>query len=119
MIGEFRSSCTAAIYHKVESRQIPVISYGATASILSNKMVYPYFFRTCPSSEHQISALNALVERLKWEKLGVISERSIYGSELLKGFTEKMKDENIWITAIEDFLPGKVERITKNLLSVS
>lgn len=118
MIGEFRSSCTASIYSNIEARQIPIISYGATASALSDKLVYPYLFRTCPSNEHQINALNELVERLKWEKLGVISEKSEYGSGLLKGFTEKMTDQNVWITASEDFLPGKAERITKNLLSV-
>ena len=87
--------------------------------MLSNKMVYPYLFRMCPSNDQQVNALNELVQRLKWEKVGIISEKNVYGNGLLKGFTEKMKDANVWITAVEDFLPGKAERITKNLLSVS
>lgn len=87
--------------------------------MLSNKMAYPYLFRTCPSNKYQTFALNELVGKLKWEKLGIISEKSIYGGGLLKGFMEKMRDANIWITAVEDFLPGKAERITKSILSVS
>ena len=82
-------------------------------------MVYPYLFRTCPSNKHQSIALNELVGKLKWEKLGIISEKSIYGDGLFKGFVDKMKDANVWITAMEDFLPGKAERITKSILSVS
>ncbi|XP_065068364.1 uncharacterized protein LOC135693734 [Rhopilema esculentum] len=118
IIGEFRSSCTAAIYHKAERRGIPVISYGATASILSNKMTYPYLFRTCPSDTEQVNALNALVESLMWEKLGVISEKSLYGTGLLNGFTEKMRDNDVSVTAVEDFLPGRAERITKHVLGL-
>ena len=95
-----------------------MIAYGATASILSNKMMYPYLFRTCPSDREQVNALNALVESLMWEKLGVISEKSLYGTGLLNGFTEKMRDNDVSVTAVEDFLPGRAERITKHVLGV-
>ena len=64
-------------------------------------------------------ALNELVAKLKWEKLGIISERNAYGSGLLKSFVEKLRTEDVWITAAEDFRSGKAERITKNILSVS
>ena len=82
-------------------------------------MMYPYLFRTCPSNKYQVNALNELVEKLKWEKLGIISEKGAYGTGLMKGITEKLKEKNVLITASEDFLPGKAERITKNILSVS
>ena len=118
VIGEYRSACTAAIYNKIEHRRIPVISYGATASVLSNKMVYPYLFRTCPSNKYQSNALNQLVAKLKWEKLGIISEKSVYGRGLFKHFVKKLHDADMWITAKEDFVPGKAERITKSILSV-
>eukprot|EP00112_Aurelia_sp_Birch-Aquarium-sp1_P017721 Seg4137.2 transcript_id=Seg4137.2/GoldUCD/mRNA.D3Y31 product="Glutamate receptor 3.1" protein_id=Seg4137.2/GoldUCD/D3Y31 len=118
VIGEFRSFCTEAIYQQAERRNIPVISYGATSSTLSNKMMYPYLFRTCPSNKYQINALNELVEKLKWEKLGIISEKGVYGTGLMKGITEKLMEKDVRITTSEDFLPGKAERITKNILSL-
>ena len=119
VIGEFRSSCTSAIYSQVEKRNIPLLSYGSTAAIFSNKITYPYLFRTCPSDNHQAKALNEVVEKLKWDKLGVISTTNEYGSGLLKDVTDKLKAGDVRITAQKEFDPLNADRITKNILAVS
>ena len=66
-----------------------------------------------------MKALNELVEKLQWEKLGIIAEKGVYGTDLMKELTDRLKGKDVQITASEEFLPGKAERITKNILSVS
>ncbi len=81
-------------------------------------MAYPYLFRTCPSDFYQAEALAEVIEKLKWNKLGIISTNGVYGSGLLKDVTEKLEANNVEITSKEEFTPSRAERITKKLLKV-
>ena len=119
MIGEARSSCTAAIYNNVENRGIPVISYGATAKNLANKGVYPRLFRTCPSDTNQAVAIGKLVRKYKWDKIGIIASRSTYSTGLAYSVKSELSSKGVKVTDLEEFSPGTAERITQNVVNVS
>ena len=86
--------------------------------MFSDKMKYPYLFRTCPSDYHQSKALSEVVQKLKWNKLGVISSNSIYGSGLVTAVTQDLIPEGVKITAKEEFAPSRSQGITNKLLKV-
>ncbi|XP_075117019.1 vomeronasal type-2 receptor 26-like [Leptodactylus fuscus] len=50
----------------------PQISYGATEPLLSNKLMFPYFYRTVPSSVHLHNALNSVLKHFGWTWVGII-----------------------------------------------
>ncbi|XP_069800133.1 vomeronasal type-2 receptor 26-like [Dendropsophus ebraccatus] len=51
----------------------PQISYGATDPLLSNKSLFPYFYRTVPNSVHLHDALNAVLKHFGWTWVGIVS----------------------------------------------
>lgn len=48
------------------------ISYGATDPLLSDKLRFPYFYRTVSSSVHMHNALNAVLKHFDWTWVGII-----------------------------------------------
>ncbi|KAM4019324.1 vomeronasal type-2 receptor 26-like [Anomaloglossus baeobatrachus] len=50
----------------------PQISYGATDPLLSNKLIFPYFFRTVPSAVHLHNALNSVLKHFGWTWVGIV-----------------------------------------------
>ncbi|XP_056394669.1 vomeronasal type-2 receptor 26-like [Hyla sarda] len=48
------------------------ISYGATDPLLSNKVLFPYFYRTVPSSVHLHNALNSVLKHFGWTWVGIV-----------------------------------------------
>ncbi|XP_071979060.1 vomeronasal type-2 receptor 26-like [Engystomops pustulosus] len=82
----------------------PQISYGATDPLLSNKLMFPYFYRTAPSSVHLHNALNSVLKHFGWTWVGIIysdvesNENAIQKLKIsiMKGggcieFTEKLR----------------------------
>ncbi|CAF3806890.1 unnamed protein product [Rotaria sp. Silwood1] len=59
---------------------IPVISYSATDSGLSNRTVYPNFYRTVPSDGIAALALTKLFNRFNWTSCVIIYQNDAFGS---------------------------------------
>ncbi|KAJ1137670.1 hypothetical protein NDU88_004068 [Pleurodeles waltl] len=67
--------------------KVPQISYGSTGPILSNKQLFPSFFRTVPSDLVEASAIASLLKYFGWTWVGILASDNNYGvvgSELLK-----------------------------------
>ncbi|XP_069610580.1 vomeronasal type-2 receptor 26-like [Ranitomeya imitator] len=93
----------------------PQISYGATDPHLSNKLIFPYFYRTVPSSVHLHNALSSVLKHFGWAWVGIVysnvesNENAIQklkSSIITQGgcieFTEKfLGSTNYWITEYE------------------
>ena len=55
------------------------VSYGASTPTLSERTMFPRFFRTIPSEVQANSARFALMERFKWERVATLHEtRNIF-----------------------------------------
>ncbi|KAM4641734.1 vomeronasal type-2 receptor 26-like [Discoglossus pictus] len=50
----------------------PQISYGSTDPLLSNRMKFPYFYRTVPSEHHLYRALSLILKHFGWNWIGII-----------------------------------------------
>ena len=71
-VGDIRSIATTQSALFTGMFQVPQCSYISGAHSLSNKEVYPYFFRTLPGPKQTIAAVIDFVKRQGWSRLGVV-----------------------------------------------
>ncbi|XP_056423548.1 vomeronasal type-2 receptor 26-like [Hyla sarda] len=90
-IGDLQSGTTLPMAQLLSLYGYTQISYGAREPLLSDKKLYPKFFRTVPSDKIQYSAFVKLLERFQWNWVGIITSDDDSGrrelQELVKLFT--------------------------------
>uniref|UniRef100_A0ABM5EKZ6 Taste receptor type 1 member 1 n=1 Tax=Pogona vitticeps TaxID=103695 RepID=A0ABM5EKZ6_9SAUR len=64
--------------------RIPVVSYEATSTALSNKRLYPSFLRTVPTNYVQSCALIHLLEAFNWTWVAVVASNDHYGLQAVE-----------------------------------
>uniref|UniRef100_A0A3P8PL06 G-protein coupled receptors family 3 profile domain-containing protein n=1 Tax=Astatotilapia calliptera TaxID=8154 RepID=A0A3P8PL06_ASTCA len=82
VIGLASSSPTRAIAQTLGPFNIPLVSYFATCTCLTDKRLYPSFLRTVPSDVFQVRGLVNLVTYFGWfwvGTLGTTDDYSLYG----------------------------------------
>uniref|UniRef100_A0A668VHG5 G-protein coupled receptors family 3 profile domain-containing protein n=1 Tax=Oreochromis aureus TaxID=47969 RepID=A0A668VHG5_OREAU len=82
VIGLASSTPTRAVAHTLGPFNIPLVSYFATCSCLTDKHLYPSFLRTVPSDLFQVRGLVKLVTYFGWFWVGTIGatdDYSLYG----------------------------------------
>ncbi|KAG2462794.1 CASR protein, partial [Polypterus senegalus] len=90
VIGDPLSSHSIAISRILGLFRLPMVSYYATCSCLSNKLEYPSFFRTVPSDAFQVKAMVQLIKHYGWSWVGIIATEDDYGQYAAKSFQEEM-----------------------------
>uniref|UniRef100_A0A8C4XHP9 G-protein coupled receptors family 3 profile domain-containing protein n=1 Tax=Erpetoichthys calabaricus TaxID=27687 RepID=A0A8C4XHP9_ERPCA len=73
------------------------ISHGASCSCLSNKNLYPTFFRTIASDYYQSRALVQLVKHFGWTWVGAIRSDTDYGNYGMATFVQIAQKEGVCI----------------------
>uniref|UniRef100_A0A8C5B6R1 G-protein coupled receptors family 3 profile domain-containing protein n=1 Tax=Gadus morhua TaxID=8049 RepID=A0A8C5B6R1_GADMO len=73
------------------------ISHLSTCACLSDKRIYPTFFRTVPSDQFQISALVQLMKHFGWQWVGIIHSAEVYASDGVAEFIKQGKAEGICV----------------------
>ena len=77
------------------------VSYLSTCACLSNKNLYPTFFRTVPSDRFQVLGLVQLMKYFDWRWVGIIySYSSMYSEEGTAEFVEEAIKEGICVEYI-------------------
>ncbi|XP_006637511.1 extracellular calcium-sensing receptor-like [Lepisosteus oculatus] len=104
IIGESESSSTIAMATTTGPFHIPVISHFATCACLSNKKLFPTFFRTIPSDYYQSRALAQLVKHFGWTWVGAIRSDNDYGNNGMVTFVEAAQQEGVCIEYSEAIL---------------
>ncbi|KAF7380975.1 hypothetical protein HZH68_015850 [Vespula germanica] len=59
---------------------VPQISYMATSPALSNKKIYPHFFRTIPSDLNQAHAMLEILKQFEWTYVSIVYSDTEYGN---------------------------------------
>ncbi|KAG2465340.1 CASR protein, partial [Polypterus senegalus] len=83
-------------YHSIAASRImslfgmPMVSYFATCSCLSNKREFPSFLRTIPSDAFQVKAMIEIIKHYGWVWIGVIASDDDYGQNALKVLIEEV-----------------------------
>ncbi|XP_043975226.1 extracellular calcium-sensing receptor-like [Gambusia affinis] len=97
VIGDTTSTSTIGIARTLGLFSIPVISHSATCACLSDRRIYPSFFRTIPSDIHQSKALAKLVKHFGWTWVGAIRTNNDYGNDGMASFLEAATKEGVCI----------------------
>ncbi|XP_035240504.1 extracellular calcium-sensing receptor-like [Anguilla anguilla] len=113
IIGESGSTNTIAIAAAVGLFQIPVISHFSTCACLSNRKVFPTFFRTIPSDYYQSRALAQLVKNFGWTWIGAVRSDSDYGNNGMATFIKAAQQEGICIEYSEKFHRTEQKKLLK------
>uniref|UniRef100_A0A3Q1FD77 Olfactory receptor C family, x2 n=1 Tax=Acanthochromis polyacanthus TaxID=80966 RepID=A0A3Q1FD77_9TELE len=89
IIGDAASGVSMALLRSLGSFHIPLVSYFASCSCLSNQREFPTFMRTMPSDTFQIRALARLVSYFSWTWVGVIGVESDYARFAIQLFLQE------------------------------
>ena len=84
--------------------KIPQISYGSSASILSNKKQFPFFFRTFPSDKFQSRALADIVIHFNWTYIIALHSDDVYGRDGIRSFRRALLNTSGYCIAIDDIV---------------
>lgn len=102
------------------------ISHFATCACLSNRNVYPTFFRTIPSDYYQSRALAKLVKHFGWTWIGAVAVENEYGLNGISAFIQAAREYGVCVEYLEEFsssappetLQRIIERIKKSTSKV-
>ncbi|XP_041656756.1 extracellular calcium-sensing receptor-like [Cheilinus undulatus] len=89
IIGDAASGVSMALLRSLGSFHIPLVSYFASCSCLSNQREFSTFMRTMPSDAFQIRALARLVSYFGWTWVGVIGVESDYARFAIELFLQE------------------------------
>ncbi|XP_036738586.2 taste receptor type 1 member 3 isoform X4 [Manis pentadactyla] len=83
---------------------MPQVSYGASTDRLSNRELFPSFFRTVPSDRVQAVAIVELLQALSWNWVAAVGSDDEYGRQGLSLFSSLATSRGICI-AHEGLVP--------------
>uniref|UniRef100_A0AAQ4QZ61 G-protein coupled receptors family 3 profile domain-containing protein n=1 Tax=Gasterosteus aculeatus aculeatus TaxID=481459 RepID=A0AAQ4QZ61_GASAC len=119
VIGHSASAPTVGFARILGRFQIPVLSHFATCACLSNREVFPSFFRTIPSDLYQSRALAKLVKHFRWTWVGAISNKNEYGINGIAAFMKAAQEEGVCIEYYRAFeQTGPLHELAKVVESV-
>uniref|UniRef100_A0A671TKR1 Taste receptor, type 1, member 1 n=1 Tax=Sparus aurata TaxID=8175 RepID=A0A671TKR1_SPAAU len=81
---------------------------------LSNKFVYPSFFRTIPSDKNQVAAIIQLLVHFNWTWVAVLSSDNDYGLDGMQSLTTQAPDSGICI-AYQGIIPAYSDDNKQNM----
>uniref|UniRef100_A0A3Q2CJU2 Extracellular calcium-sensing receptor-like n=1 Tax=Cyprinodon variegatus TaxID=28743 RepID=A0A3Q2CJU2_CYPVA len=114
-VGESGSTPSISMSQILASFNIPQVSHYATCACLSDKHLYPNFFRTIPSDQFQADALAKLVKYFGWTWIGAVNSDSDYGNSGMASFLNVALREGICVEYLESFFrtdpSRKIQRV--------
>ncbi|XP_034723613.1 extracellular calcium-sensing receptor [Etheostoma cragini] len=93
VIGIASSSPTRAVAQTLGPFNLPLVSYFATCTCLSDKNMYPSFLRTVPSDLFQVRGLVQLVTFLGWLWVGTIGTTDDYSQYGIQAFSNQFTQQ--------------------------
>ncbi|XP_026187460.1 taste receptor type 1 member 1 [Mastacembelus armatus] len=105
VIGPDSSSKTFTPAALLGGYLIPQISYEATNEKLSNKFLYPSFFRTIPSDKNQVAAMIQLLIHFNWTWIALLGSDNDYGLEGMQSLYQQAPQQGICI-AYQGIIPA-------------
>ncbi|OCT56591.1 hypothetical protein XELAEV_18004660mg [Xenopus laevis] len=96
-IGDLSSETTVPIAQILTILGYSQISYGATDPSLSERITFPYFFRTVQSEKSSYFALGKLLRHFGWTWVGIITSDDISGDEEHQHLSKYLYSQGICI----------------------
>eukprot|EP00111_Clytia_hemisphaerica_P018610 TCONS_00055036-protein len=117
VVGASMSLLTAAVANLLRLFQIPLVSYAATSTELSNKEKYDFLLRTVPPDNLQSAAMvDFIIDVLGWKSVFIIYSAGSYGEYGFESFMEAVDQrandtkDSLCIVDKEKVKPGISEK---------
>ncbi|XP_008300468.1 taste receptor type 1 member 1 [Stegastes partitus] len=124
VIGPDSSSKTFTPASLLGAYLVPQISYEASNEMLSNKFLYPSFFRTIPSDKNQVKAMLQILARFNWTWIALLGSDNAYGLEGMQTLAKHASEYGICI-AYQGVIPAYraetvqvMRNVVENLLTI-
>ncbi|CAL8353086.1 unnamed protein product [Lota lota] len=116
IVGDSSSTRTIAISSILSLYSLPMVSYFATCSCLSDRRQFPSFFRTIPSDAFQVRAMLQILRRFGWTWVGLLISDDDYGRHAARSFQSDLAQSGGGCLAYLEALPwekdvAKLQRI--------
>ncbi|XP_016117443.1 taste receptor type 1 member 1-like [Sinocyclocheilus grahami] len=95
LTGPYGSTRTITIAPLFTMDLIPMVTYGATSYVLSNKLQYPSFVRTIPSNKDMIEMIIHIIRWFGWNWVAFLGSQDDYSSDGLKLFNKYINNTGI------------------------
>ncbi|XP_050991644.1 extracellular calcium-sensing receptor-like [Labeo rohita] len=91
VVGDPGSTHSIAISSVLGLFRVPMVSYFATCSCLSDRKKYPSFFRTIPSDAFQVRAMVQILRHFGWTWVGLLYSDDDYGIHASQSFHQDVQ----------------------------
>ncbi|XP_008565220.1 PREDICTED: taste receptor type 1 member 1 isoform X1 [Galeopterus variegatus] len=105
VIGPDTTTRAATTAPLLGSFLVPLISYGASSMMLSEKWRFPSFLRTIPSDKHQVEVILLLLQKFGWVWISLVGSDDDYGMLGLRALEDQATHYGICI-AFKDTVPS-------------
>uniref|UniRef100_UPI003AB0CF01 extracellular calcium-sensing receptor-like n=1 Tax=Centroberyx gerrardi TaxID=166262 RepID=UPI003AB0CF01 len=105
IVGDSYSTYTIAISSVLGLYKVPIVSYFATCSCLSDRQRFPSFFRTIPSDSFQVRAMLQILKRFGWTWAGLLVSDDDYGLHAARSFQTDLAQSGGGCLAYSEVLP--------------
>ncbi|XP_026220358.1 extracellular calcium-sensing receptor-like [Anabas testudineus] len=105
IVGDSYSSNSIAISHVLGLYKMPIVSYFATCSCLTDRRRFPSFFRTIPSDAFQVHAMIQILKHFGWTWVGLIVTNDDYGLNVARSFQSALDQSGGGCLAYLEVLP--------------
>ncbi|XP_033487963.2 extracellular calcium-sensing receptor-like [Epinephelus lanceolatus] len=118
IVGDSSSTRSIAISSVLGLYRVPMVSYFATCSCLSDRQKFPSFFRTIPSDAFQVRAMIQILRRFGWTWAGLLISDDDYGLHAARSFQSDLAQSGGGCLAYLEVLPwgdnpAEVKRIVE------
>lgn len=94
IVGPALSDVSISVASLLRVFQIPQISHSSTATVLSNRQRFDYFFRTIPPDSFQARAMADLIVHFNWTYIIGIYTDDTYGRGGIRALREELSQRN-------------------------
>uniref|UniRef100_A0A3B5R1J6 Extracellular calcium-sensing receptor-like n=1 Tax=Xiphophorus maculatus TaxID=8083 RepID=A0A3B5R1J6_XIPMA len=105
IVGDSSSTRCIAISTVLGLYRVPMVSYFATCSCLSDRQKFPSFFRTIPSDAFQVNAMIQILKHFGWTWVGLLISADDYGLHAAKSFQSDLSLSDEGCLAYLEVLP--------------
>ncbi|KAG7455692.1 extracellular calcium-sensing receptor-like, partial [Solea senegalensis] len=105
IVGGASSRLSIAISTVLGLYSMPLVSYYATCSCLSDRQKFPSFFRTIPSDAFQVNAMIQILKHFGWTWSGLIISDDDYGVHAARSFHSDLGPAGGGCLAYTEILP--------------
>ncbi|XP_076028146.1 taste receptor type 1 member 1 [Genypterus blacodes] len=114
VIGPDSSSKSFTPAALLGTHYIPQIAYEASNEMLSNKFLYPSFFRTIPSDKNQVTAMLQLLVRFGWTWVALLGSDNAYGLQGMQSLSQQAPHYGICI-AYQGVIPARTDETVQRM----